>query len=250
MIRPMDGAHDPPHAGADELTIDELARRTGTTVRNIRAHQSRGLLPAPVVRARTGYYGAEHVARLELIREMQADGFNLKAIKRLLEGAEGSSAEVLGLAREIMTPFGDETPEYVTRADLEQRFGAPFDEKLARRALKLGLVVPLAEDRYELPNPALVRAGEQVIALGVPLDHALAVVEQIMRSSKAVADAFVKLFVRDVLTPVQRDPTPERWAEVREAVERLRPLASDALLAGFQQQMTKASERAFGDVLR
>jgi hypothetical protein len=111
-------------------------------------------------------------------------------------------------------------------------------------------VVPLAEDRYELPNPALVRAGEQVIALGVPLDHALAVVEQIMRSSKAVADAFVKLFVRDVLTPVQRDPTPERWAEVREAVERLRPLASDALLAGFQQQMTKASERAFGDVLR
>jgi DNA-binding transcriptional MerR regulator len=29
-----------------ELTIDELARETGMTVRNIRAHQSRGLLPA------------------------------------------------------------------------------------------------------------------------------------------------------------------------------------------------------------
>ena len=39
---------------AREMTIDELARATGMTVRNIRAHQSRGLLPPPEVRARTG----------------------------------------------------------------------------------------------------------------------------------------------------------------------------------------------------
>ncbi len=39
-----------------DLTIDELAQRTGT-VRNVRAHQSRGLLPPPEVRGRTGYYG-------------------------------------------------------------------------------------------------------------------------------------------------------------------------------------------------
>ena len=40
-----------------ELTIDELARETGMTVRNIRAHQSRGLLPPPrcaPARATTG----------------------------------------------------------------------------------------------------------------------------------------------------------------------------------------------------
>ena len=236
----------------EELTIDVLARRTGTTVRNIRAHQSRGLLPPPVVRARTGYYGSDHVARLDLIREMQADGFNLKAIKRLLDSAAGGAgAEVLGLTREIMTPFGDQTPEYVTREGLQARFGVDPDGKLISRAARLGLIVPLGEDRFELPNPALVRAGEEVVALGVPLDHALAVVEQIMRSSKTVAEAFVKLFLRDVLQPAQsRDATPEAWAEVRTALERLRPLASEALLAGFQQQMTHATERAFGDVLK
>ena len=43
--------------GDEQLTIDQLAQRTGMTVRNIRAHQSRGLLPPPAVRARTGYYG-------------------------------------------------------------------------------------------------------------------------------------------------------------------------------------------------
>src|SRR5919107_3143835 len=68
-----------------ELTIDELAQRTGMTVRNIRAHQSRGLLPPPAVRGRTGYYGEEHVDRIELIREMQGQGFNLEAIRRLVD---------------------------------------------------------------------------------------------------------------------------------------------------------------------
>ena len=76
-------ASDVVAAAHDELTIDTLAQRTGMTVRNIRAHQSRGLLPPPEVRARTGYYGPEHVARLELIREMQVDGYNLEAIRRL-----------------------------------------------------------------------------------------------------------------------------------------------------------------------
>ena len=39
----------------DAMTIDELARESGMTARNIRAHQSRGLLrrppcaPAPVI---------------------------------------------------------------------------------------------------------------------------------------------------------------------------------------------------------
>ncbi len=64
-----------------DLTIDQLAQRTGMTVRNIRAHQSRGLLPPPEVRARTGYYGAEHVPRVELIKELQADGLPLEFIK-------------------------------------------------------------------------------------------------------------------------------------------------------------------------
>src|SRR3954449_45727 len=76
------------------LTIDELARQTGMTVRNLRAHQSRGLLPAPEVRGRTGFYGPEHLARVELIRELQTEGFNLEAIRRLLENSGGRSDEI------------------------------------------------------------------------------------------------------------------------------------------------------------
>ena len=79
------------------MTIRELAERTGMTVRNIRAHQTRGLLPPPIVRGRTGYYGPEHVARIELTREMQADGLNLEAIRRVLDSGDGSAAGDLRL---------------------------------------------------------------------------------------------------------------------------------------------------------
>src|SRR3954451_2833961 len=101
-----------------EHTIDELAQRTGMTVRNIRAHQSRGLLSPPEVRARTGYYGPEHVARIELIRQLQADGFNLEAIRRLLEGAGASSSSVLRFTEMIRAPFEDEPPVVVTAEEL------------------------------------------------------------------------------------------------------------------------------------
>ena len=73
-----------PHL-AHDLTIEQLAAEVGMSVRNIRNHHSRGLLPPPEVRARVGYYNSEHVARLQLILDLQADGFNLAAIERLLE---------------------------------------------------------------------------------------------------------------------------------------------------------------------
>src|SRR5215210_4201841 len=119
--------------GGASMTIDELARRTGMTVRNIRAHQSRGLVPPPQVRGRTGYYGDEHVARIELIKELQADGFNLEAIRRLLERAGGSSAEVLNFSRALRAPFEDEQPEVAMADELAERWGGPLDPALMAR---------------------------------------------------------------------------------------------------------------------
>src|SRR5687767_7247124 len=105
-----------------EMTIDRLARKAGMTARNIRAHQSRGLLPPPEVRGRIGYYGDEHLARLELIKEMQADGFNLEAIGKLLERSGGSSEELLRFTRALRRPFADERPRVVTLDELAQPF--------------------------------------------------------------------------------------------------------------------------------
>jgi DNA-binding transcriptional MerR regulator len=238
--------------GGEQLTIDQLAQRTGMTVRNIRAHQSRGLLPPPQVRARTGYYGSDHVARIKLIQEMQAEGYNLKAIERLVQGATGAVEEALGFKRELLAPFGDEQPEYVTQEELDERFNGPFEEKVLRKAVKLGLLRPLGDGRFEVPSPTLMRAGEELVNLGVDITHVLAVAEQVLRHSRAVAQSFVRVFVDDVLGPLpppDTDDSSAEWARLREALERLRPLASDALLAAFQQTMTDETEKRFTRVL-
>ena len=67
------------------LTLDELTARTGVSARNVRFYASRGLVPPPVRRGRSGYYGPDHVARLELVRELQGHGFTLAAIEKYVE---------------------------------------------------------------------------------------------------------------------------------------------------------------------
>jgi DNA-binding transcriptional MerR regulator len=228
-----------------ELTIDELARETGMTVRNIRAHQSRGLLPPPEVRARTGYYGAEHIARLKLIQDMQAEGFNLKAIERLLESANGAGEQVLDFGRAVLHSFVEEEPEFTTAEDLAQRLGGgPFDEKTLAKAERLDLIRPLGDGRFEVPSPTLLRAGEELVAVGIPLAHALSVAAKIQRHSRSIAESFVRLFLEDVVgSDVPTAQTPEEWARLRDALERLRPLATEAVRAGFQQTMSRVVER-------
>ncbi len=41
-----------------DLTVEQLAAEVSMSVRNIRNHHTRGLLPPPEVRARVGYYNA------------------------------------------------------------------------------------------------------------------------------------------------------------------------------------------------
>lgn len=242
------GSKDEQPTETATLTIDELAREAGMTVRNVRAHQSRGLLQPAAIRVRTGYYGEEHVERLRLISDLQAEGFNLKAIQHLIERANGSTEGLFEFRRALLTSFAAEEPELATTDELERRLGGPFDEKTSRKAQKLGLIRHLGEDRFEVPSPTLLSAGEELVALGIPLSHALAVGEQINRHSSAIAQAFVKLFMEDV---VGRDTerTPEEWARLADALERLRPLATDTVRAGFQQTMSLAVERQLEKLL-
>ena len=114
------------------MTIDELAQRTRLTVRNIRAYQSRGLLEPPELRGRTGYYGDQHVARIELIRELQSEGFNLQAIQRLIEGAGGETEEVLRFTQAVREPFEQEEPREVGLDELTEMWGDRADPRILR----------------------------------------------------------------------------------------------------------------------
>ncbi|HXS33440.1 MAG TPA: MerR family transcriptional regulator [Solirubrobacterales bacterium] len=231
------------------LTVEQLAYETGMSVRNIRNHQSRGLLPPPEVRARIGYYGPKHVARLRLIQEMQGEGFKLSAISRLI-GEHGADAErFVGLRQAVTAPFATEASEVLSREELVERFQVE-DARLLAKAQKLGLLIDLGGERYEAPSPALLRAAEDVLKMGISLSAALAAIEKLNRNSQSSARTFVNLFVEELWKPFDEAGRPdEGWAEIIESIERLRPLAVEALNATFRLTLTSEVEKAFGEVL-
>jgi DNA-binding transcriptional MerR regulator len=232
----------------NDLTIEQLAAETGMTVRNIRSHRARGLLPAPEVRDRVGYYGPTHVARLRMIQELQADGFNLKGIERLLNQSVGTAEQFLSFRR-ALDEFDSEQPRTFTEEELAERFGPDLDGTL-ERAVRFGALVAVGDGRYEAPYPSLLDAAEGVVATGVPLDHALAVIDKVRKSCKSVSHEFVKLFLEDVWKPFEADGFPEeRWPQVRDALDQLRPLSLQALAAVYRMTMSDEVERALGKQL-
>ncbi|MFE9174115.1 MerR family transcriptional regulator [Streptomyces kebangsaanensis] len=92
--------------GTGLLTIGELARATGLTVRTIRYWSDEGALP-PVARSPGGYrlYDAASVARLELIRTLRELGLGLDDVRTVLAGertvAEVAAAHVAALDAQI-----------------------------------------------------------------------------------------------------------------------------------------------------
>lgn len=230
----------------NDLTIEELAVETGMTVRNIRSHRARGLLPAPEVRDRVGYYGPKHLARLRMIQELQADGFNLRGIERLLSKNVGAAEQFLSLRR-ALDELDGEQPSTFTRDELAERFGADGRDDVLKRAVEVGALVPVEEDRFEAPFPSLLDAAEGVVATGVPLDHALAAVDKVRSRCRSISHEFVKLFLEDVWKPFEEAGYPEeRWPQVREALDRLRPLSLQALVAVYRMTMSAEVEKELG----
>lgn len=234
------------------MTIRELSKRTGMTVRNIRAHQTRGLLPPPVVRGRTGYYNAEHQARIELTKEMQADGLNLEAIRRVLAGGDSAGEGLFDFTRALRVPYEEETPEIIGADELAGIWGADGDDpKLVGRAEKLGFVRSLPDGRVEVISPRLIQTASELAELGISAEAALRVADKLRKHADGVARTFVELFVNEIWQPFDRAGRPEaEWPRMSEALERLRPLAAGALQATFQIAMGEATEKESERTLR
>ena len=67
------------------------------------------------------------------------------------------------------------------------------------------------------------------------------------RHARGVSRLYVELFVDVIWEPFERAGRPaERWPEVLDALERLRPLAAESLLAFFQMAMTEEVESTLG----
>jgi DNA-binding transcriptional MerR regulator len=238
-----------------EMTIEALAERTGMTVRNIRAHQTRGLLPPPVVRGRTGYYDEDHVARIELTREMQAEGLNLEAIRRMLEGVDGAAPEIADLTRTLRMPFEVEAPEIVEITELASLWRKEVEEgrglEMLERGEKLGVIRSLPDGKVEVISPRMMAAAAALAEVGMSSDAVLATAEKLRRRADDIAQLFTQLFLEQVWEPFDQAGRPEGdWPKVRQALDRTRPLGADVLMGVFQIAIAEETDKAMVRTIR
>jgi hypothetical protein len=143
-------------------------------------------------------------------------------------------------------------PEIYEREEIAASWGAEdVDPELIRRGEELGALRSLPDGRIEVISPMLQQAAAELAELGVGAAAAIETAEQLRRHADGVARAFVDIFVKEIWEPFDRAGRPEEdWPRIREALDRMRPLAAQGLLAVFQIAMAEAAERASERTLR
>ena len=231
-----------------EYRIDDLARAAGTTVRNVRVYQDRGLLPPPRREGRTGLYGEPHLARLRLIASLLDKGYTFAHIAEFIEAWQRGRnlTDLLGLEEVLATPWSDELADYVTAERLVEMFGADqLTEANLLVALEQDLIVPDG-DRYRVPSPRLLYAGSELVLAGIPLGIVLQLSAQLIRDTEASAALLVGAVADHIVLPAAKSYDAS-LAEIGALINRLKPLAQlavDAHLARAMERQVRETVRA------
>jgi DNA-binding transcriptional MerR regulator len=234
-------------AANSEFRIDELAQRAGTTVRNIRAYQDRGLLPPPRRSGRVGLYSPAHLARLRLIGQLLGRGYTLANIAELLAAWDSGQnlGDLLGREAALTEPWSERPSNVFSLEELAQLLrladkalgpGNPLDQALAD-----GFVRPAAGG-YTVESLRLLKVGSEFIAAGVPMSALLATRRALGDRMAEVAAIFVDLVVTHVFSPLGEPIPADQVPRLAELVRRLRPLVQEAVAAELDAAMERQIE--------
>jgi DNA-binding transcriptional MerR regulator len=236
------------------MTVDELARRAELPVRTIREYHTMRLLPAPERRGRVGYYGPEHLGRLELIARLQRRGYSLAGIRDLLQAwAAGTDLTALLGVEPIPAPL-DELPLRLTADELLARVPALSGPCLAA-AMQAGVIQPQGHD-YLVRSPALLALVADGTAAGIPVTDILDLASMLRRQLSAVAESLAELLVTRLLPAVQERGEPRgEPGDLAPLLQRGRTLllqGAASLLADRlgAAMLSQSADLADGDALR
>lgn len=212
--------------------IEDLAHRSGATVRTIRAYQDRGLLPRPERRGRVNVYSDAHLARLRRIADLLDRGYTLASIGELLDAWDTGRglAGVLGPAAADTGSPAAENFLRITRVELAGRFGETADEAYVADAVELGVLVPVpGEDGvYVVPSPHELSVAAELYAAGVPLRELADEMRELRGLVERIASRLLEFATKPVVTRflnLQRSRGDEEPGEAADLVRRLQPLA-------------------------
>ncbi|HET7533725.1 MAG TPA: MerR family transcriptional regulator [Nocardioidaceae bacterium] len=216
----------------DLMTLDELTKRVGMSVRNVRFYTTKGLVPPPIRRGRSGYYSGDHVARLELVRELQAHGFTLSAIEGYMARIPSNATpETIALHRTLLAPWMADMPETISRKELVRRAGRELSDDELATLNTLGIVYPAKQGRFQVAV-AHLSVGVALLDLGMPSEAAIAAQDIFTAHGRAIAEELTELFKKEVWPAYkERGVSPE---QLREMVEKFKPVSVAALVTAYE----------------
>jgi DNA-binding transcriptional MerR regulator len=216
------------------MRVDQLAAEANISVDTVRYYQNKGLLEPPRRQGRVAWYGADHLERIARIRSLQARGFTLATIARLLSGDLDAADEALvaelasggvptagttdpsATSGEPAAPPGPDarssTPEVpgtdgeeqLTLAELAGRTGVPL--ALLKAVEAEGLLIPRRfgeHERYTHEDMDAAAAGLLLLEWGVPLSDLFDLARRHHAATEAVAREAVSMFATHVRGPLR-----------------------------------------------
>ena len=239
-----------------EYRLDDLARVSGVTARNIRAYRERGLLDPPRRVGRSAYYDDYHLSQLKTINQLLRRGFNSAHIAEFFtsmrEGAD--LADILGIQQAILgRPPDDDSDASAGTSDTPAVDIDPQCDE-ARKLIDNGL--------GELSGGKLVLKDATMAAIVArtpdPLPYVRAIVrisESTQESIDAVAQNFVHA-LEEVYTlrfGAAHVPKAEEMAELSRVVLDYRDLGTRVIATGLEdavrQRMVSAVSESTAGIL-
>ena len=216
----------------DLMTLDELCNRVGMSVRNVRFYTTRGLVPPPIRRGRSGFYSPEHLVRLELVQELQAHGFTLSAIERYVAAipAEASAADI-AVHRTMLAPWMADVYDSLTRAELEERAGRKLSGNDLEALQLMRVVTPGPGSSYNVVS-AHLSVAVSLVDLDYPLEALEATTKVFERHGRAIAEDLTEVF-RTMVWPAYKERGVSA-EQLQAVVERLKPLSIAGLVSAYE----------------
>lgn len=227
---------------ADDLSVDELADRTGVTVRTIRYYQSEGLLPPPGRVGREARYGDAHVERLDLIARLRTRGLRLQAIADVLESVgDAPAADWLGLGDALRRPWSDDRAEVLRERDLAERLaGTPAGTREA--LLRTGVIEARggAAPGWVVPSAELLDIALATVRVGLDPDAGARLRDLIRDRLRATATELVAAFTDEVSRTRLAEQGPGALTAL---LDELQPLTRRTVDLLFAHEMERASRQ-------
>jgi DNA-binding transcriptional MerR regulator len=226
--------------------VAELAELAGLSVDTVRFYQKRGLLAPPAREGRVGWYGPAHAERLARIRELQAQGFTLATIRRLLDGALDPADLPLVAAVTSDADGGDARAEqFLSLDEVAARAGVPF--ALVDAVAREGLLVPrrhAGAARFTEGDVEIVRAALRLVETGLPMPELFAVARRHHEATREIAELAVEMFDEHVRRPLLASslPASDRADQLVEAFRVLLPSVSTLVAHHFRRVLLEVAQ--------